>query len=150
MSPDQASRNTLADVLAAIETAGLAPRRQQDMASAVRTVVKALGQPADRIPADPRLLGIRLKTVSPIALGISEARWNNVRSLLRAALKLVTKVLPGADKTPLGHALIFDFELLSQATTPIGTQRAVLQRYGNTGCRNNMRIFLARSLLEDI
>ena len=64
MSPDTPSRSTLADVLAAIETADMAPRRRQDMASAVRTVAKALGHPPERIPADPHALGARLELVA--------------------------------------------------------------------------------------
>ena len=134
MSLKSPSRSTLADVLRAITTAGLAERSRQDMASAVRTVVKALGQPADRIPADPRLLGIRLKSISPVALGMSGARWDNVRSLLRRALKLVTKVLPGCDKTPLSETWSTLFALIA----PRRSERIRLSRLVHWLCSHQI------------
>ena len=95
---------TLADVLAAVHSAPLPDRRRQDLASAVRSVARALGRPPEQIPADPRLLARRLAEIAPQALGFSKPRWNNVRSLLRAALDLVTTVSPGRHLTPLTPA----------------------------------------------
>lgn len=116
MSPDIPSRSSLADVLAAIETATMPPRRRQDMASAVRTVAKALDHPPERIPADPHALGARLKLVSPEALGMSVGRWHNVRSLLRSALMLVAPVMKGNSRVPMSAAWKVLFDLLGPIT----------------------------------
>jgi hypothetical protein len=95
---------TLADVLAAVNAAGLAERRRQDMASAVRTVARLLDRRLDDIPADPRALALRLKTITPLAGGLSPGRWNNIRSLFRAALELVRPMMKGRSTTPLSPA----------------------------------------------
>jgi hypothetical protein len=101
MTPCPPSRATLETVLKAIDEVLPPGRQRQDMASAVRQVAKALGKKPEDVPADPRLLSIRLKTVSPEALGYAPARWNNIRSLLRKALALVQPVMPGNSAAPL-------------------------------------------------
>src|SRR5215468_9230121 len=80
---------SLADLLATLHTVDLPERKRQELMSAVRTTVRALGRSPEDIPADARLLANRLKDVAPAALGISRGRWNNVRSLLRTALSFV-------------------------------------------------------------
>ena len=111
---------TLADVLTAITTATDLPRaRRQDMASAVRTVARALDRPPELIPADPPLLARRLAEVAPIAIGITKERWSNVRSLLGKALALTRPMLPGRHREPLspGWTALYDrLENRSQAT----------------------------------
>jgi hypothetical protein len=62
---------SLANVLDAVSSADLPTRRRQEIASALRTVSRALGIPLASIPADPRRLSGRLKQVSPLAIGIS-------------------------------------------------------------------------------
>jgi integrase len=99
-----ASPTSLADVLAAVAQADLPERRRQDMASAVRSAANAMGRSPEQVPADPRLLGKRLAEVAPQALGLSRGRWRNIRSLLRASLKLITQVAPGRHRTPLTAA----------------------------------------------
>lgn len=74
------------------------------MASAVRSAARALGHSPEQLPADPRLLGKRLAEVAPQSLGLVQARWNNIRSLFRASLKLVTPVAPGRHNTPFTPA----------------------------------------------
>jgi hypothetical protein len=86
---------SLADVLRAVSAANLTPRRKQDLASAVRTVARLLGAEPERLPISPRLLADRLNEVSPLANGISPGRWDNLRSLLRAALSLLGPIAPG-------------------------------------------------------
>jgi hypothetical protein len=67
MTTIPASRNqtipimTLADVLAAVVVADLPTRRRQEMASAVRTIGRALERPLAELPAHPRLIGPRLR-----------------------------------------------------------------------------------------
>lgn len=104
------SRATLETVLKAIGEVVPPGRQRQDLASAVRQVAKALGKKPEEVPANPRLLSIRLKSVSPQALGYAPARWNNIRSLLRKALALVQPVMPGNSAVPLSPAweVLFD------------------------------------------
>ncbi|MHB2170098.1 hypothetical protein [Alsobacter sp. R-9] len=104
MSTSEASRATLADVIAAIQAADLSPQRRQNMASAVRTVARALGREPDQIAADPQALGLRLASVTAEQLGLSPGRWNNIRSLLRASLALVRPVMKGRSTTPMSAA----------------------------------------------
>jgi hypothetical protein len=66
MSTSEASRATLADVIAAVQAANLSPQRRQNMASAVRTIARALGREPDQIPADPQALGLRLASVTAV------------------------------------------------------------------------------------
>jgi integrase len=101
MSQSSPSRTSLEDILHSIATTEMPPARRHDMASAVRTAAKAIGQHPRDIAADPRMIGIRLRKVSPAALGLSQGRWNNVRSLLRQALKLAVPVMAGRSTTTL-------------------------------------------------
>lgn len=104
MSTSEASRATLADVIAAVQTADLTPQRRQNMASAVRTVARALGREQSEIPADPQALGRRLASVTAEQLGLSPGRWNNTRSLLRASLALMRPMMKGRSTTPMSAA----------------------------------------------
>lgn len=92
VGPTAAEYRTLADAAAAVRAADLPPRRQQELVSALNTVGRVLGIDLDQIPAAPRLLGQRLSEANPLAHGISQGRWANVRSLTRSALTLVTAV----------------------------------------------------------
>src|SRR4249920_2278800 len=110
MSHKSASRGpamlefSLANVLDAISSVDLPTRRRQEMASALRTVARALGIPLASIPADPRRLSERLRQVSPRAIGISPGRWNNIRSHVRAGLALVQTMAPGRRQNSLSPA----------------------------------------------
>src|ERR1700730_4412905 len=95
---------SLADVLAAVQSANLPDRRRQEMASALRTVARALGKPLVSVPADARRLSDRLKQVSPRAIGISPGRWNNIRSHVRGSLALVQPMAPGRHLNNLSPA----------------------------------------------
>ena len=65
----------------------LPPRRRQDVASALRTLDKALGRGLGETPAHPALLRQRLRGFSPATARISTRRWRNILSLTRFALK---------------------------------------------------------------
>ena len=102
MSTQVASRvnpdpcHTLADVVAAVRSAALPPRRRQEIAAALRTAARALGRPPERVPADPRRLAALLAEVAPLAIGLSPGRWANVRSLVGAAWLWCSRCRRGA------------------------------------------------------
>src|SRR4051794_15119379 len=101
MSTPKGSRSssaTLADVIAAVHAADLSDSRRRDMSSALRTVCGLIERNPEDVPLDLRALALRLKQVAPLAHGLSRGRWNNVRSLLRAAIVLVKPVMPGRSK----------------------------------------------------
>jgi hypothetical protein len=70
--------SSLADVLTAVQNADLPERRRQEIASALRTVARALGRPLERIPADARRLSALLKEVAPLAIGVSRGRAGTI------------------------------------------------------------------------
>jgi integrase len=81
------TRPTLAELRARIladET--LPPARRRDMASALASFAKALGQPAETVPADPASLRPRIAGLAPAMVGLKPGRWRNVLSLTTAAL----------------------------------------------------------------
>src|SRR5689334_10600828 len=81
---------TLADVLAALPSANsITPAQQQEMASAVRTIARLLGEDPARIPANRRALTRRMASIAPVIHGITKPSWSNIRSRLNAALDLV-------------------------------------------------------------
>ena len=63
--PPKITELTLADVLAAVQAADLPNQHRQELASALRTVGRALDRPLERIQGDPRHLAQRLKAVAP-------------------------------------------------------------------------------------
>lgn len=95
---------TLADVLAAVQAADLPNQQRQELASALRTVGRALDRPLERLLADPRHLAPRLKAVAPAAIGLSVRSWINVRSRVRKALGLVRPMAPGRNTNQLTPA----------------------------------------------
>jgi integrase len=100
-SPGCVSTPSLANLLAIIEARKLPERKRQELASAIRTVARAIGRSPEDISADARSLGNRLKGVSPAAIGISRERWNNVRCLARSALALIQPISPGRNRNDL-------------------------------------------------
>jgi hypothetical protein len=102
--PAKITELTLADVLAAVQAADLANQQRQELASALRTVGRALDRPLERLLADPRHLAPRLKAVAPAAIGISARSWINVRSRVRKALGLVRPMAPGRNTNQLTPA----------------------------------------------
>jgi len=95
---------TLADVADAARAAGLPDRRRQELIAALNTASRVLGRALDQIPAAPTQLRRRLAEASPLAQRVTLRRWNNVRSLLRAALTLVVPVSASRSSTTLTPA----------------------------------------------
>ena len=121
----------MADLLARIlADTGLTSRRRQDIASAVRTIGKALGRPLADLPAHPAYLRSRLAGVSPTMAGLSLARWANAKSLLRAAMRQTGLAhLPGRYTVPMAPAWTALFARLDHSMTRFGLSR--LFRYGS-------------------
>jgi site-specific recombinase XerD len=102
MSQSSFSRQlTLADVLTAVAQADLPPARSRDLKSAIHTIAKALGRQPVEIAADPAKLRRSLQKLSAEALGISQGRLANARSLLLKGVDLVKPTMPGKQKNPL-------------------------------------------------
>jgi integrase len=95
--------STLSDVITQIKShPGIAPARQREMVSAIRTVCRILSLPPESVPAAPAELRERLKRVSHLSAGLSVGRWNNVRSLTLTALNIAgILTLPGRSREPL-------------------------------------------------
>ena len=121
-----ASGVNLADVMACLEAhPALSPRQRREMVSALRTIARLMGTDLSAIPADPPGLRRRLEAVSPAAGGLSQGRWNNIRSLTLAALKHAgVQTMPGRSREPLLPA----WETL-RAGLPDATFRHGLSRF---------------------
>jgi integrase len=79
----------MADLLSFIATTPLCrPREAREMASAIRSLGAWLGKPLCTLPTDPATLRRHLASLHPEVLGVSAARFANVRSLLNRALGL--------------------------------------------------------------
>ena len=79
---------SLADVLRRVtEDEEVLLRRRREIASSLRKLAGMIERPLDRVPADPGWLRGRLKRLTAATGGVSEARFRNIKSDLRAALK---------------------------------------------------------------
>ncbi len=78
----------LADAIARIvNDRQLSETRRRDMASALRSIARALGRPPAILPASAHWLQPRLERVHPEQLGVSAKRWRNIASDAIAALR---------------------------------------------------------------
>lgn len=116
---------TLADLTTAIAAdATLTNRRRDDITSALRTIAKAIKLPLDQVPAAPRFLNGKLKGFVPAMADLKLARWTNVQSLTRAALKHAGLAhMPGRYVAPLPPAWDALFKLLPNAQARFGLSR---------------------------
>lgn len=118
---------TMAWVLAELPgLPGLNAQVRQNMASSVRRFCAVIERSPEGVQADPRILEILFERASPGALGLSPARWRNVKSDIRRVLKLCYAIQPPPDtKVPLTD----EWEkLCASVTNP--TERAMLRRLG--------------------
>ena len=97
---------TIGDVIACIDKrTDLEPDRRADLASALRTICRALKAEPESLVVNLRHLRKALASVSPASVGISPGRWSNVRSLALAALNMAgIRSLPGRYREPLPPA----------------------------------------------
>jgi integrase len=83
----------------------LPPQRRQDICSALRKIAVAINRPLEAIPAHPGYLRQRLERFTPAMAGVTERRWINVISLVRAGLKDAgMSFVPGRYLTPMSPA----------------------------------------------
>ena len=108
----------------------LSPQARQNMGSAIRRFCDVLERSSDRIAADLKALETLFDRASPGAQRLSPARWRNIKSDVRRAVKLTGADRPAPDaKVPLTDA----WEALCQSgTNP--SERAVLRRLGRYCC----------------
>lgn len=79
---------TLAEAIERITAdAELSATRRRDLASALRTIARALGHPPEILPASVHWLRPRLERLHHAQLGLSAKRWRNVVSDAIAALR---------------------------------------------------------------
>jgi integrase len=69
----------------------LTPQRSADICSGVRTLLRVLGLQVESTPADPRVIGERLKGITPSAAKLSPARLQNCRCLMDAAFAIADR-----------------------------------------------------------
>ena len=104
MAATTTQASTLADLIATVQAADLSDLQRRDRVSAIRTAARALGAEPAELPLNVKLLRRRLEEVSPAALGMNPARWNNVRSLFNRAMELATPVMASTQRTPISPA----------------------------------------------
>jgi hypothetical protein len=79
---------SLADIIARLQAdPDLNLSQQREMISALHAVARLLDADPAAIAAEPRSLRNSLAALSPAAAGISRRRWNNIHSLMLAALQ---------------------------------------------------------------
>jgi hypothetical protein len=79
---------TLANILPALAAhKTLSISRQRDLCSSVKRVAFLHGDDPARIPLDLRAISAKLATVSPVAAGLTQKSFANIRSNFLAAVK---------------------------------------------------------------
>lgn len=109
---------------------GLSTTRRRDLRSAVKRVADLLGNEPGAIPLDLAVIGARLSTINPMAVGMTSKRFANVRSDFLAAMKasglMAARAAPIRRLTAAWAQL---FEHLSDRRAQIGLSR--LARYAS-------------------
>ena len=120
---------TLAAMLTALDRPGKLPAtRLRDLRSAVKRVANLLGDEPAALPLDIAGISARLKTINPLAAGMTAKRLANIRCDFLAAAK-VCGVQPVTGKKSLSPAWVNLFKRLSGRRTHIGLSR--LARYAS-------------------
>ena len=93
------------DVLAELMKHMADSPKRADMCSAIRTLARVLNFPLNTIPTAPGELNALLATATPAIIGLSQARWARVRSLLRSALaNCGITIMSGRDTGGIGES----------------------------------------------
>jgi integrase len=105
MSSTTPSKPSLADLVEVVRAdASLSDTQKRDRVSALNTAAKAIGLPLADIPLELKLLRRKLEDVLPEAVGLSRARWNNIRSLVNRCLELKVALMPSQQTTAVSPA----------------------------------------------
>ena len=108
----------------------LSAQARQNMSSSIRRLCHVLERHPDRVRADLKALETLFERASPGALRLSPARWRNIKSDVRRALKLTGADRPVPDiKVPLTEAWE---DLCKSGANP--AERIVLRRLGRYCC----------------
>jgi site-specific recombinase XerD len=106
----------------------MALKKRRETVSALSTMSKAVGRQLEDLPANPLYLWDLINKVLPVAAGVSELRWRNVRSLVRFALKQTgLAFVPGRYRDPLTPAWEEIFRLINDPRRRFSLSR--LARY---------------------
>ena len=87
MSTPNDMPNTLADVLAIVAAADLAPARRRDMISSINRLCEMAGCSPFEMRAEACALRAELRKIRPAKFGVSAKTFSNLRSCLAAALR---------------------------------------------------------------
>jgi integrase len=129
----------------------LSLKQRQETVSALRTMAKALGRPLEELPANPLYLWDKINKVLPVAAGLTEARWRNVRSLVRFALKRTgLSFVPGRYREPLPLAWEELFRLLDDSRWRFGLSRFGHHCGANGITPEQVRDEVVRRFVEDL
>ena len=106
---------TLADLIVIVLASNRSALQKRDCVSAIRRGSRALGAEPGDLPINVKLLRRRLEEVSPEAIGMTRATFNNVRSLFNRALELYAPIMTSTQRAKISagwHALL---KILSQS-----------------------------------
>jgi len=122
---------TLQDVLDAVERReALSVTRRRDLRSAVARVACLLDEDPERISLDLRALSIKLAAVNPVAVGLTNKSFSNIRSGFVSAVRASgLKAVQRPARTPLSPPWKRLFAGLSAKRAHIGLSR--LARYAS-------------------
>ena len=109
---------TLASMLAVLDRSGeLSATRLRDLRSAVKSVANLLGDEPAAIPLDIPRISARLRTINPLAAGMTTKRLANIRSDFLAATR-VCGVRPVTGRKSLSPEWAKLFKRLSGRRSP--------------------------------
>ncbi len=120
--------NSLADVLAIVAAADLAPARRRDMISSINRLCEMAGRSLSAAPAEASAIRAELRKIRPARFGVSAKTFSNQRSLLAAALRQADAL----DDTECQSASNFD-PVSASNIDPFGKRRRDSARPGVAG-----------------
>jgi integrase len=146
---------TLATVIDQLAAAEPDLRRRGEMTSGVRTLCRVLGRLPRELPADTALLNRLMRGALPAAVGVTSARWANVRSLVLRAMNLTgCRIMPGrrlhpmvpvwaalAERLPDHFARTVLSRLMrwcsAEGIAPEDVDQTVIERFGRILCEDS-------------
>jgi integrase len=126
---------TLADVLISLaQETSLSATRLRDLQSAVKRVAELLGEDPAAVPLDLPAISVKLRSVNPIAVGVSAKTFANLRSNFLTAVRVSgLKPVQRSAKTPLSPGWARLMAKLSAKRAHIG-----LSRFGRYASANGI------------